>query len=580
MTKSPGILWLLIVFLNSPVFAGVEPADHSVLNHTDVYFEEEFVRGAVSYEIFIFQDSVHQDRHANIYAAKNHLPAFWFNQLQWATAYGWYVVALDSGRHEISRSKNHAFRLQEISFLGFDKAKVEIRRNLADKHAGGLISIDYTRSIYNRSGEAVWTIPANDSIMDKRIQVRDLKVTKDNTITFLTGKAPLEVDFEGNVLWAAPYPLIIKDDTVTYHHEFQKTSRNTYMVLVFRREYRKVLGNLSPEIFEKESELKTINGVLHKKTMMSVLLEFDAKGRIIWSWDSNSYVTDADLNHKKNQNGAPNFATHANAFSENKEGTKVYVGFRDLNRIVRIDKKTKRVEASYGEKYPSGHGQLARNAFRRQHGAQVTDHHTILVFNNNSNIAGGGIASVVELSEKISPRDSAVAWKLEMNFDSIKGKSVSGGNVVELPNKNLLVCAGTFNRIIEVTRKKEIVWDAFVQSRSRGDSAWQIAPQYRCNWTPLLRQYRFLARFSQKSLENPQAPQIVIANTGNSADSYFIELTDEKGKVIRKLKTPVIKEGAESVQRMDPLTFKGKIRINVRSAGSSKVQTLQELNED
>src|SRR5205085_7664641 len=108
------------------------------------------------------------------------------------------------------------------------------------------------------------------------------------------------------------------------------------MVLAFRRIYRKVTGNHSLESFENESDLIVINNVLHKKTQMSLVLEFDKQGKLIWFWDSNDHITDEDLNYKKNQKGVPSFATHANAFSENKAGTKVYVGFRDLNRIVKV----------------------------------------------------------------------------------------------------------------------------------------------------------------------------------------------------------------------------------------------------
>lgn len=171
----------------------------------------------------------------------------------------------------------------------------------------------------------------------------------------------------------------------------------------------------------------------------------------------------------------PLFGTHANAFSENEEGTKVYIGFRDLSRIIKIDKQTKQVDLSYGERFPSGDGLYACHAFRKQHDASVTKHNSILLLNNDEKEVKR--SSVVELKDNVTGKDSAVIWKFNLDFDGpLNGKSVSGGNVMELPNSNVLVCAGVLNRVFEVSRTKEVVWDAFVQSKEKRQCLVTISP--------------------------------------------------------------------------------------------------------
>src|SRR6185503_1799810 len=143
-----------------------------------------------------------------------------------------------------------------------------------------------------------------------------------------------------------------------------------------------------------------IDNVLYRRTLIGILLEFNKAGKLIWYWDANNYIKDVDLNHKKTPTGLPNFATHDNAFGENEEGTKVYVSFRDLSRIVKIDKKTKKAELSYGDKYPSGDAAYGNNLFKNQHDANVTRHNSIYIFNNNG-AWGGGISSIIELRDNL-----------------------------------------------------------------------------------------------------------------------------------------------------------------------------------
>src|SRR5689334_24059471 len=94
-------------------------------------------------------------------------------------------------------------------------------------------------------------------------QIRDLKITKDNTVTFLNGSFPLEIDLDGNILWMPPYPFILNSDTIVYHHDFKKTNRGTYMVMGNKKVYRKVLGDYSADLLRKEFETRVIDNQVY-----------------------------------------------------------------------------------------------------------------------------------------------------------------------------------------------------------------------------------------------------------------------------------------------------------------------------
>jgi hypothetical protein len=534
-----------IVFLLFSSFKGsceIIPADNSTINYTNIYFEEQLNKNAGEYELSIYSDSllIHL-----ITKMENRLPAFWVSDLSWGKRYYWKVTGYSTNRAESYPGQVHRFNILKIIYQSYDEIKIDVGTNKEDKNAGGLISIDYTKSIIDRKGRQVWAIPPLDSVELGKMYIRDMRITKDNTVTFLTFQVPYELDFNGKVIWKAPFPCIINSDTITYHHDFKKTSRGTYMILGEKKVYRKLLGNYTDEQIKNSPDVSLVNNELYKKTMMTILLEFNKEGKIIWYWDANDYIKDIDLNYKLVEAGTPNFATHANAFSENKEGTKVYVGFRDLNRIVKLDKKTKKIELSYGEKYPSGEAMVPIN-FVNQHDANVSDHNSIYIFNNNGLKNLAGISSIMELRDNLKHIDSAVIWKFNLNFDTLtKGKSVNGGNIVELPNKNLLFCAGALNRIFEVTRDKEIVWDAFLSTRGIKDSTWQPFVQYRANWIKQLNRFHFIPQISSAPIKkgNKCTIKITINNTGNVGDSYEIDVFSKEDVLLFKGQTKFLGVG-------------------------------------
>lgn len=473
---------VVIFLIAANCSAAFFPNEHAVLNYNRVVFFETPLANTAKYELKLFADSVYPGMRPVLSQTATG-SMFRISGLVWGKSYFWKISSLDTSGNELKRPAMHSFKIMEISYQGLEQVRLSVRVNDSLHNAGGLIAIDYTRCVYDRNGTPVWTIPTRDTLMDGRVQVRDLRMTEQGTFTFLTGRAPMEIDLDGTVLWQAPYPLVIKNDTIVYHHDFQKTKQGTYMVMGFRKVYRAMQGQFTEQELTT-ADVKKINGVWHQRTQLNMLLEFDASGKLIWMWDSNDHLNDNELNTKRTMSGLPNFATHANAFGIDDERGEIYISYRDLSRISCIDKKTGAVKKSWGEYYCKGEGDFIPLNFRKQHGAFVTAEHNLFIYNNNNLPTPGkkNSSSILEIQPSLADTSKAVLWRMGLDFDTLSsGKGVSGGNVMLLPAGTILTCAGTLNRLFEVDRNKTLVWDAFVEARRKSET-WQPAPQYRANY--------------------------------------------------------------------------------------------------
>lgn len=570
-TRNLHVLHLIFLFLYpaTSFFATLFPKDQANLHYTKVYFQEEFSAGAQTYSLVLSKDSLFNHT-VLIKDSKSVLPAFWVSDLEWGQSYFWKVRVLDKSGKTINNPSVHKFSIRNITTRYFDGVKLKITTNKQNKHQNSYLALDNTRCIFDRKGKAVWIMPHIEGFVDDQTEIRDIKLTADNTITFLAGNKPLEIDLEGNIMWKAPVPFVLGTDSIIFHHDLKKDKLGNYYVLGNKYVYRKVLAILPEDVVKYEDMVKITDGVVYRKTEIGLLLKFDKSNKLIWYWDFATYLSDEDLNHKKSMSGFPNFNSHANAFSINEQGTIAYVGFRDLNRIVKLDIKTKTVITSFGERYPSGDAKYCPDLFKAQHDANVTRHNSILILNNNGS-RSGGVSSVIEFRDVKSASDTCLLWKLELNFDTLtKGKSIKGGNVNELRNTNLFVCAGELNRVFEVTRSKEIVWDAFVYSRGKKDTLWQPFPQYRASVLEVLPRYHFLTRVKTVGNLNDSI-QIVLTiyNTGNVDDKYNVEMMDVKtGTVIKQYLIPVGKNSSITKEinvKVSELNLQ-QINLNVSSS--------------
>lgn len=567
---------LALLHIAAGLRADVLPKNKSLLHSTTVYFEENKLKNANLYQLKVYSDSAHLKKDSSFILINSEYPSFSCQALSWGKSYYWCINALSAKGKLMQPGNVHTFSIMpEVSSPYFDSIRIDVRINKPNLHANGYLVIDYLKAIYDRNSNLIWRLPEIDNIVNQSSEIRDLKFTKENTITFLSDSRPLEIDLQGNVVWQLPSPFVFMGDTLTFHHDYKKTNHDTYLMLANKVVLRKTT-DVDAETFKKsERAFIEKNGELYTHTEVAIIVEINLKGEVVWWWDSNTYLEDSDLNHKKRPDGLPQLQTHANAIGLNDENTKVFIGFRDISRILVINKASKAVELSFGEKYPSGEAKWGNSLFKQQHDAKSTTRNSILIFNNNGPKGNFGISSIIELS--VDPLKSAnpVIWSFTLDFDSLtKGRSGSGGNVNELPNGNILLCAGQLNRIFEVTKNKEVVWDAFLYALHKSDGKWHTMPQYRASWTPkvVFNQLYTDLKLKQKSGKKSMTFDLEVFDPLLPNDTYEITAFESHSKKPIKFEytSKSCIRGTCISAKIEPETYE-EVSIRIRSKSSGTI---------
>ena len=222
------ILFFICILVSLAAVADIQPKEHAYINYTSVYFEELPIAACNQAVLVVFVDSLYPNQIPR-YQLSGPVPAFTINGLEWGKEYFWRIKYYGENNNLITMSVVHHFSIMPIVYQNTEEQRLRVRVNDTLRNAGGYLAIDYTRCVFDRKGKPIWTIPTSDTLMDAKIQVRDLRMTDDNTFTFLTGKSPLEIDWDGHILWKAPYPFVKDGDTIIYHHDFQKNDcRHVY----------------------------------------------------------------------------------------------------------------------------------------------------------------------------------------------------------------------------------------------------------------------------------------------------------------------------------------------------------------
>jgi hypothetical protein len=533
------LLLIILLLCTCLCSAYVTPKHNSIVYSTTVYLEENTLQTAHHYSLALYSDALCTILIDSKSATHNTIPVFYANALKWGTTYYWQVKAFNKQKQCIATSPTHCFAIGKMEHATFGQIKINVNSKQEGDYATQFICLDQARSIFDNNGNLVWKIPLITGIVDSTCRIRDVKLTNNNTLTFLTDKHACEIDFEGNVLWKAPQPFVLNGNTIEYHHEFVKDKLGNYYVLGRYRTYRKILDKISDEVLNNQANILRTDTGVYNQTEIGIILKFNKLGKLLWYWDSNNYLKNIDLNYKKTANNFPNFSSHANAFSINDEGTYAYFGMRDFSRIVKIDMATKQAVAAYGEQYPSADVTYP-NLFKFQHNAYITKDNHLLVFNNND-VNNGKTSRVQIINDNTKKGHNPLLWEFDIKFDTLtEGKAPSAGNVVELTNKNLLVCTGTLNRVFEVTPSKKIVWDAFVVCKKTTDTLWQPFINYRtCAINTIVQKHVFVSNLSYTSAT--KKIKFKLHNTGNVTDAYTIEIIDKNNTALHTSATNSIK---------------------------------------
>ncbi|HEU4718356.1 MAG TPA: aryl-sulfate sulfotransferase, partial [Bacteroidia bacterium] len=480
------------------------PVPGSKLNYTQVMFEHPVTEKAVYYVVNVF--SVNGKDTVPFVSVTDSTNATMISGFGFGKEYAWNYVSTGAKKKKIATSPWYGFSILPLP----EGSRIRVVKNDSAKTQGGLVSFDYAEVITGRDGKPVWFLPSSgkgDFVRDD--EVRDLRISKAGTFTFITEKNAFEVSVDGRTMWKAPQNP--RDTSQHYHHGFERLPNGNFMVMGNHAVMRKVPGDST-----------------YVRIVFGTVEEFDRSGKMVWKWEAENYFTDADIFSRKTPDGKPDVSTHMNAFSVDDSMHFVYAGFRDMSRIVKVDYRTGKAVQAYGKRMPSGEAKYANGFYWHQHDASIQPDGTIAVFDNDS-IADPGISSrVLIFSQPASPGDSCrIVWSFPCRFDSLSdGKSEKGGNIDLLPNGNYLINMGSLNRCIEVTKDGKVVWDVFEEGLAPDKVTWGPFRQYRSHCYSSLYPCYFTSNISGKI---SSTIPLVINNEGTESDSYIVECKQKDG---------------------------------------------------
>ncbi len=523
------------------------PKDSSDINYTQVLFEFPNVKNANYYLLQIAE----RQNTSSLKEYKCQTNAYFIDNLKFGKIYRWRAIAFDKKHNKIDSTNYFAFRTKGVDLVNTNFARMRLNKQDSSIKGNDLIFIDYPRIAIDRVGNPIWYLPDIENKVNATQRIRDLKMTYDGNITFLTNQSAIECDINGNVIWEAPELMGSKTDSMGfYHHGFKKLDNGNYIVIGSKYVYKAFPDTIKSNPLKKYNVFKTIDGVNHIRVEYGLVYEFSKSKEIVWQWDSEDYLSLNDLFHHGNADTISIVGAHLNSLDVNRENTEVLIGFRDLSRVIVVDKKTKTITESYGSKTFSDSKVHQFKGFQFQHDARFLGDSSITLFNNNAIYCNTNLTSAVMVFKRSKYRSSTT---LDLNFscafDSLAdGRSLKGGSIQSLQNGNFLVCMGHLNRIFEVTKGGKVVWDGFYEKYLAAEKKWTAFPQYRVSSASSL--YPICFSFKCKAVGKKKL-ELTIVNNGSEKDSYMVYVKAKANTILQEFKTDDVVAGENFVKEIN-----------------------------
>jgi len=474
--------------------AQVKPADNSKLNYRLIGFSIPPNEHTTSYRFEIADGTYYNSdsfRHNIIesFTDSNHriietIPAF-------GKKYTWRVVFLN----QKGKAKDHTpfYHFETLMSPYVDTTQYKLRIiDSAQNHPERLVFIDHSAVLYDMKGNPLWYLPDTPGNFDRNMPNRDLKVTPTGTITIINEKGAFEFNYDGHLVWHAPNDGRVSGDSMEhYHHEFTKLSNGHYMVCGVEHVVRKLPADVDTCAFTDDMNLQKIKGIFYKKMDCGTLIEYDSSGNIAWSLKTSQYFSDDDFFMRPNK--SPFYLTdpHMNSFDFDEKNKVIYIGYRNLSCILKIEYPSGKLLAAYGK---TMHPEKARKAgvmyskvFNAQHCVRLSKEGSIYLFNNNSDHFINekrelNPTSTIQMFKEPTEATEGLTklWEFSCDIDTFAAPgSGTGGSVQMLDNKNILVGMGLAGRTFIVNPEKHITWNAVCYYRPILNGKWDIMPMYR-----------------------------------------------------------------------------------------------------
>ena len=524
------------------------PKDGAKLNYNQIYFEYPYNKDAKFYTVYITFDSIANPTNKDfIIKQREKSPLLIVKNLMLGKKYKWFAETTLRNNEKV-KSNYFYFSILNTNMANPKLYKAIQHYNKKSKIQDGIIWCDQYRCAVDRDGNIVWFMATEQLDLINAKVVRDIKLYPDGSMTFVHQPNASRMDIDLNSIWKAPYKgTVSESDREDYHHAFTMLPNGNYMIL----------GNEKVNFSNDTVTSDAVN--------FCNIIEFDAMGNIVWSWRMKDYFPYEYLIDSKIPTKKGVADPHANSFTIDEKNNAIYLSFRDISRVIKIDKKTKKIIASYGVKLKDEDDVFETDLFRLQHDIQLIENNDMLIFNNND-IDSGKISCIEIIHFPVSKEDSfQLKWKFDLNYDKESiGKIQRMGGVKIMPNGNYLICEGSNNRVLEINQKKEILWDFALR---QVDSAGQVNDKfalYRANYTSCLYPYYFGAILDGNNL--------TLFNKGCEDDGYKIGLF-----IKNDLKQEIISEDIKSNQSLKlklPISILDIDKVMITSLKSSKQKVI------
>jgi arylsulfotransferase ASST len=353
----------------------------------------------------------------------------------------------------------------------------------AEKWQDAYVIVEGGGIIYDMQGNPVWCMSDSLGLAGSAVGI---KYTNNATLTFLTTSGGHEIDYNSDVVWHTPHRDSVAGSPGPdhYHHDLTRLRNGHYMVLgteymFYRRDIKNSSVYLSPTADKNSHGLLTSGPGSKNRIQFGVIMEFDEKGNLVWSWKTSDYLLASDLKDMVRGGHSLKFDAHDNAFFFDEENKVIYIGFRNLSRIVKLSYPDGRVLSTYGAVSQNGQIKQANGLFCGQHSIGLSMEHYLCVFNNNT-CHDSAPPVIVMMQEPLTPGDTLKkVWEFVCPVDGhLPCQFPTGGSAMELPDSCLFICMGSeYGRNLLVNRDKKILWSGLPQVYREDLQKWVEPPK-------------------------------------------------------------------------------------------------------
>lgn len=468
---------LFLVTTRAGLFAQVFPTENDTLNYRRIGFSFPAAPGVKNYKIEVasgrWKDEASFKK--NIVASSASPATKVILQVpSFGSQYTWRVINMAA--KPVAGKMRH-FSTGFLPTMDTTNSRIRIIK-AAEKYKDAYCIMDGMRTMYNMKGEPIWYLPDLRGELKENSQMRDLKLTSQNTFTFVADGNAYEVDYNGKIIWQGPNGRKLKADTLEgYHHEITRLSNGHYMALTFEpilKPTPHMRDSIRRKIATDTSGRRSRRPVTIRQQRYGVVREYDEHGTQVWSWEASAYFKNADMHLYLMPNGIEEFDVHMNSFWFDEKNSMLYVSFRNISQIFRISYPSGEVLNVYGKVKDTG-DHMINHFFCGQHSVKVSEKGFLCVFNNGCDMTAP--PRVIMMQQPGPGVDSLIkVWEFECPVQKINMNNVpraaiqrgifsSGGNVMELPDNSLFVsmCIPHCEMFI-VGLDKQLMWEAIAKN--------------------------------------------------------------------------------------------------------------------